>query len=250
MGRGRVQLKRIENKINRQVTFSKRRNGLLKKAHEISVLCDAEVAVIVFSTKGKLFEYATDSGMERILERYERYSYAERELIAADSESQGNWSLEYTKLKNKIEILQRNQRHYVGEDLESLSLKELQNLEQQLDTALKQIRTRKNQLIYDSISELQKKEKALQEQNNILTKKLKEKEKEKEKEKALAQQAHWDQQNQGQSSPSFLLSQPLPSLAISGTYQGRGAACDDEEARSHARTNSLMPPWMLRHLNE
>lgn len=61
MGRGRVQLKRIENKINRQVTFSKRRNGLFKKAHEISVLCDAEVALIVFSHKGKLFEYATDS---------------------------------------------------------------------------------------------------------------------------------------------------------------------------------------------
>ncbi|KAJ0580463.1 putative transcription factor MADS-type1 family [Helianthus annuus] len=39
--RGKVTLKRIENKINRQVTFSKRRSGLLKKAHEISVLCDA-----------------------------------------------------------------------------------------------------------------------------------------------------------------------------------------------------------------
>lgn len=61
MGRGRVQLRRIENKISRQVTFSKRRSGLLKKAHEISVLCDAEVALIVFSTKGKLFEYSTDS---------------------------------------------------------------------------------------------------------------------------------------------------------------------------------------------
>ncbi|KAK9197271.1 hypothetical protein WN943_005406 [Citrus x changshan-huyou] len=61
MGRGRVQLKRIENKISRQVTFSKRRAGLLKKAHEISVLCDAEVALIVFSTKGKLYEYSTES---------------------------------------------------------------------------------------------------------------------------------------------------------------------------------------------
>lgn len=61
MGRGRVQLKRIENKINRQVTFSKRRSGLLKKAHEISVLCEAEVALIVFATKGKISEYATDS---------------------------------------------------------------------------------------------------------------------------------------------------------------------------------------------
>ncbi|KAF8408438.1 hypothetical protein HHK36_007591 [Tetracentron sinense] len=54
MGRGRVELKRIENKINRQVTFAKRRNGLLKKAYELSVLCDAEVALIVFSTRGKL----------------------------------------------------------------------------------------------------------------------------------------------------------------------------------------------------
>ena len=56
MGRGKVQLKRIENKINRQVTFSKRRAGLLKKAHEISVLCDAEVAVIIFSNRSELAE--------------------------------------------------------------------------------------------------------------------------------------------------------------------------------------------------
>ena len=60
MGRGPVQLRRIENKINRQVTFSKRRNGLLKKAHEISVLCDAEVALIVFSSRGRLYEYANN----------------------------------------------------------------------------------------------------------------------------------------------------------------------------------------------
>ncbi|XVF43265.1 hypothetical protein PTKIN_Ptkin02bG0026300 [Pterospermum kingtungense] len=108
MGRGRVQLKRIENKINRQVTFSKRRAGLLKKAHEISVLCDAEVALIVFSHKGKLFEYSSDSCMEKILERYERYSYAERQLVAIESESQGNWSMEYNRLKVKVELLQRN----------------------------------------------------------------------------------------------------------------------------------------------
>eukprot|EP00268_Persea_americana_P026562 TRINITY_DN25_c0_g3_i1.p1 TRINITY_DN25_c0_g3~~TRINITY_DN25_c0_g3_i1.p1 ORF type:complete len:121 (-),score=19.40 TRINITY_DN25_c0_g3_i1:1210-1572(-) len=59
MGRGRVELKRIENKINRQVTFAKRRNGLLKKAYELSVLCDAEVALIVFSTRGKLYEFCS-----------------------------------------------------------------------------------------------------------------------------------------------------------------------------------------------
>ncbi|KAK7346154.1 hypothetical protein PHAVU_003G281000 [Phaseolus vulgaris] len=210
MGRGRVQLKRIENKINRQVTFSKRRAGLLKKAHEISVLCDAEVALIVFSHKGKLFEYATDSCMEKILERYERYAYAERQLVANDSESQGNWTIEYTRLKAKIDLLQRNHRHYMGEDLGSMSLKELQSLEQQLDTALKQIRTRRNQLMYESISELQKKEKVIQEQNNMLAKKIK------EKEKVAAQQAQWEHPNHGVNA-SFLLPQPL--LNMGGNYR-------------------------------
>ncbi|KAK9277130.1 hypothetical protein L1049_006669 [Liquidambar formosana] len=214
MGRGRVQLKRIENKINRQVTFSKRRAGLLKKAHEISVLCDAEVALIVFSTKGKLFEYSTDSCMEKILERYERYSYAERQLVASDPESQGNLSMEYSRLKAKIELLQRNQRHFLGEDLESLSLRELQNMEQQIDTALKRIRSRKNQLMFESISDLQKKEKAIQEQNSMLSKKIK------EKEKTMAQQAQWEQQNHGPGEPSFVVPQPLPSLNMGGTYQG------------------------------
>lgn len=61
MGRGKVELKRIENNINRQVTFTKRRNGLLKKAYELSVLCDAEVALVVFSTRGKLYEFCSGS---------------------------------------------------------------------------------------------------------------------------------------------------------------------------------------------
>ncbi|XVF03157.1 hypothetical protein REPUB_Repub04eG0236700 [Reevesia pubescens] len=214
MGRGRVQLKMIENKINRQVTFSKRRTGLLKKAHEISVLCDAEVALIVFSPRGKLFEYSSDSCMEKILERYERYSYAERQLVPNESESQGNWSMEYNRLKAKVELLQKNHRHYMGEDLDSLSLKELQNLEQQLDTAIKHIRSKKNQLMYESISELQRKEKAIQEQNTMLAKQIK------EREKTVAQQSQWgQQQDHGLNTPSFLLQQPHPFLNIGGTYQ-------------------------------
>ena len=59
MVRGKTQMKRIENATSRQVTFSKRRNGLLKKAFELSVLCDAEVALIIFSPRGKLYEFAS-----------------------------------------------------------------------------------------------------------------------------------------------------------------------------------------------
>ncbi|KAJ6877821.1 hypothetical protein NC651_030538 [Populus alba x Populus x berolinensis] len=60
MGRGKIEIKRIENTTNRQVTFCKRRNGLLKKAYELSVLCDAEVSLIVFSSRGRLYEYANN----------------------------------------------------------------------------------------------------------------------------------------------------------------------------------------------
>lgn len=57
--RGKIQMKKIENDTSRQVTFSKRRNGMLKKAYELSVLCDAEVAVIIFSQKGRLHEFSS-----------------------------------------------------------------------------------------------------------------------------------------------------------------------------------------------
>lgn len=252
MGRGRVQLKRIENKINRQVTFSKRRTGLLKKAHEISILCDADVALIVFSTKGKLFQYATGSCMEKILERYERYSYAERQLITPDPESHLSWTLEHAKLKARVEILQKNQRNYMGEELDTLSLKELQTLEHQLDSALKQIRSKKNQLMYESISQLQKKDKALQEQNKSLSKEVKEKEK--EKEKTMTQQAQWDNQNQDINSSSYLMSdQALPSLNIGMNYQTESgsSSVENEAIQQQNRNNTtiaLMPSWMLRHL--
>ncbi|KVH89435.1 Transcription factor, K-box [Cynara cardunculus var. scolymus] len=59
-GKGKIEIKRIENTTNRQVTFCKRRSGLLKKAYELSVLCDAEVALIVFSSRGRLYEYANN----------------------------------------------------------------------------------------------------------------------------------------------------------------------------------------------
>ena len=67
MVRGKAQMKRIENDSSRQVTFSKRRNGLLKKAFELSVLCDAEVALIIFSPTGKLYEFASSRSVDLCL---------------------------------------------------------------------------------------------------------------------------------------------------------------------------------------
>nr|P0C5B1.1 RecName: Full=MADS-box transcription factor 14; AltName: Full=FDRMADS6; AltName: Full=OsMADS14; AltName: Full=Protein AGAMOUS-like 10; AltName: Full=Protein APETALA1-like B; AltName: Full=RMADS211 [Oryza sativa Indica Group]AAF66997.2 FDRMADS6 [Oryza sativa Indica Group] len=245
MGRGKVQLKRIENTINRQVTFSKRRSGLLKKANEISVLCDAEVALIIFSTKGKLYKYATDSCMDKILERYERYSYAEKVLISAESDTQGNWCHEYRKLKAKVETIQKCQKHLMGEDLESLNLKELQQLEQQLENSLKHIRSRKSQLMLESINELQRKEKSLQEENKVLQKELV------EKQKVQKQQVQWDQTQPqtSSSSSSFMMREALPTTNISNYPAAAGERIEDVAAGQPQHVRIGLPPWMLSHIN-
>ncbi|PON85168.1 MADS-box transcription factor [Trema orientale] len=170
MGRGRVELKRIENKINRQVTFSKRRNGLLKKAYELSVLCDAEVAVICFSSRGKLYEFGS-AGISKTLERYQRCCFTPHDQNSIERETQ-SWYHEVTKLKSKYESLQRTQRNLLGEDLGPLDVKELQNLEKQLEGALAQARQRKMQIMTEQVEDLRKKERQLGDLNTQLKLKL------------------------------------------------------------------------------
>ncbi|KMT18681.1 hypothetical protein BVRB_2g028090 isoform B [Beta vulgaris subsp. vulgaris] len=167
MGRGRVELKRIENKINRQVTFAKRRNGLLKKAYELSVLCDAEVALIIFSNRGKLYEFCSGPSMLKTLERYQKCSYGGVEVNKPSKELESSYR-EYLKLKARHESLQRTQRNLLGEDLGPLNVKELDQLERQLESSLKQIRSTKTQSMLDQLTDLQNKEHALMEANKTL----------------------------------------------------------------------------------
>nr|QOC60035.1 SEP3-family transcription factor TM5 [Solanum corneliomulleri] len=173
MGRGRVELMRIENKINRQVTFAKRRNGLLKKAYELSVLCDAEVALIIFSNRGKLYEFCSSSSMLKTLERYQKCNYGAPEPNISTREAlEISSQQEYLKLKGRYEALQRSQRNLLGEDLGPLNSKELESLERQLDMSLKQIRSTRTQLMLDQLTDYQRKEHALNEANRTLKQRL------------------------------------------------------------------------------
>ncbi|BAT76500.1 MADS-box protein EJ2-like [Vigna umbellata] len=172
MGRGRVELKRIENKINRQVTFAKRRNGLLKKAYELSVLCDAEVALIIFSNRGKLYEFSSTSSMMKTLEKYQKYSYSALETTRPINDIQ-NYQ-EYLRLKARVEVLQRSQRNLLGEDLAQMNTTDLEQLENQLEVALKNIRSTKTQFMLDQLADLHHRETLLVETNNVLRSKLEE----------------------------------------------------------------------------
>lgn len=175
MGKGRLELKRIENKINRQVTFAKRRNGLLKKAYELSVLCDAEVALIIFSTRGKLYEFSSTSSMPKTLERYEKCNFGPPEPVVSAKEDEEQRSYqEYLRVKERYDSLKRLERNFDGEDIDSLTSKELESMERQLHYSLKQIRSTRTQGMLDKLYELQKQEHLLYESNKNLRVKLEE----------------------------------------------------------------------------
>ncbi|GJN10519.1 hypothetical protein PR202_ga28618 [Eleusine coracana subsp. coracana] len=207
--------------------------------------------------------------MDKILERYERYSYAEKALISAESESE---HCHVVFLKRNIimwlpKCISQNYisyRHLMGEDLESLNLKELQQLEQQLESSLKHIRSRKSHLMVESISELQKKERSLQEENKALQKELVERQKMARQQQQ--QQVQWDQQTQtpaqaqtSSSASSFLMRQdqqalPPPSnicytpVTMGERGEELAAAAAVPQVQAQLRIGGL-PPWMLSHLN-
>lgn len=164
MGRGKIEIKRIENTTNRQVTFSKRRGGLLKKAHELSVLCDAELGLIIFSSTGKLFEYSSaSSSMRKIIERYQKVSGSR--LPELDNKHLYG---EMARMKKESERLQDNLRHMLGDDMTSLTMSEVHHLEQQLEIAANRVRARKNQLMLQQMDNLRRKEHLLEDQHNHL----------------------------------------------------------------------------------
>ncbi|KAK6129001.1 hypothetical protein DH2020_037255 [Rehmannia glutinosa] len=228
MGRGRVELKRIENKINRQVTFAKRRNGLLKKAYELSVLCDAEVALIIFSNRGKLYEFCSTSNMLKTLERYQKCSYGSLEINnpGKDIELQ-----EYLKLKSKYESLQRYQRQLLGDELGPLNINDLEHIEHQLETSLKHIRSTRTQVMLDQLSDLQGKEKLMLDANKALERK--------EGEQSNTYNHHQHAQSQG-------FFQPLDCNSTLQIGYGDPVSSSQMTAATDVQNvNGLVPGWML-----
>jgi len=171
MGRGKIEIKRIENTTNRQVTFSKRRNGLLKKAYELSVLCEAEVAVIVFSSGGKLYEFGNESVCNTI-ERYKRTCAKDIRRNPTAESSLERCRNERAKLKQEIDILTNANRNLMGDNISYLSVKELNELELRLQRGINCIRLQKNKMFLQETQALQQREEVLLVENHFLRTKV------------------------------------------------------------------------------
>ncbi|TRZ02300.1 hypothetical protein DNTS_025277 [Danionella cerebrum] len=115
MGRKKIQITRIMDERNRQVTFTKRKFGLMKKAYELSVLCDCEIALIIFNSTNKLFQYAS-TDMDKVLLKYTEYnepheSRTNSDIVEALSkkENKGGESLE---LESALALSPRTEDKY------------------------------------------------------------------------------------------------------------------------------------------
>lgn len=167
MAREKIQIRKIDNATARQVTFSKRRRGLFKKAEELSVLCDADVALIIFSSTGKLFEYSSSS-MKEILERHNLHSKNLEKLDQPSLELQLVENSNYSRMSKEIAEKSHQLRQMRGEELQGLNVEELQQLERSLESGLSRVIEKKGEKIMKEIGDLQRKGMQLVEENERL----------------------------------------------------------------------------------
>nr|AYK27567.1 short vegetative phase [Morus alba var. alba] len=169
MAREKIQIKKIDNATARQVTFSKRRRGLFKKAEELSVLCDADVGLIIFSSTGKLFEYASSS-MKEILERHNLHSKNLEKLEQPSLQLQLVENSNHSRLSKEIAEKSHQLRQLRGEELQGLNIEELQRLEKSLEAGLSRVIEKKGEKVMKEINDLQRKGMQLMEENERLRK--------------------------------------------------------------------------------
>lgn len=164
MGRGKIEIKKIENPTNRQVTYSKRRNGIFKKAKELTVLCDAKISLIMLSSTRKYHEYTSpNTTTKNMIDQYQS-------TLGVDI-----WSTHYEKMQENLKRLKeinnklrREIRQRTGEDMSGLNLQELCQLQENITESVAEIRERKYQTISNQTNTYRKKVKNLEGQHGNL----------------------------------------------------------------------------------
>ncbi|KAM5573078.1 hypothetical protein ABKV19_012889 [Rosa sericea] len=167
----KIKIEKIENLPARQMTFSKRRQGLFKKAGELSVLCDAEVAVVVFSSTGKLYE-SSSSSTKDVIGRYKLHT---EDVEKGDQQPPPELQLENDecmRLNKELADKILELRLMEGQDLEELNIDELQRLENRIEGGLSRVLQTKDKRIMSQILELETKGAELTEANNQLRQRL------------------------------------------------------------------------------
>ncbi|CAF2065496.1 unnamed protein product [Brassica oleracea var. botrytis] len=131
MGRAKLEIKPIQKSTNRQITYSKRKKGLIKKAYELSTLCDIDLALLMFSPSDRLCIFSSETRIEDVLAKYINLPDQEREKYYLLR------TLEQLKTENDM-AFQINEPRFLSllQELE----KELCRLQQQLQISEEELR--------------------------------------------------------------------------------------------------------------
>ncbi|KAF8404799.1 hypothetical protein HHK36_009688 [Tetracentron sinense] len=169
MGRQKIKIERIHREDSRQVTFSKRRSGLFKKASELSTLCGAETAIIVFSPAGKAFSFGHPS-VETVVDRFLTGSTGPDGGVlslveACQAASVRELNREYSEVVSELEAekkrgetlqemrkVSRSQRWWEA-PVNELGLHELEQLMVSVEELKKNVAKRGNEVLIESFSQ-------------------------------------------------------------------------------------------------
>ncbi|CAH8309728.1 unnamed protein product [Eruca vesicaria subsp. sativa] len=149
MGRAKLEIKPIQKSTNRQITYSKRKKGLIKKAYELSTLCDIDLALLMFSPSDRLCLFSSQIRIEDVLARYINLPDQEREnavVFPDQSKRQAIQNkhyllrtLEQLKTENDMAFQINEPRPAIHSDIEELE-QEVCRLQQQLQISEEELR--------------------------------------------------------------------------------------------------------------
>uniref|UniRef100_A0ACD5UIB6 Uncharacterized protein n=1 Tax=Avena sativa TaxID=4498 RepID=A0ACD5UIB6_AVESA len=179
MVRGKTEIRRIENDVSRRSSFAKRRAGLLKKAHELAVLCDVDLGVLVFPdarAAAQPTHYCSPhTSWSELIQRYETITDAHLQETDADDDDDQQMFMfkEIAGLRRERDRLEASLRRQTGEDLPPRATREeLDNLDQQIELALAKVREMKDKLMDQQLDESYHKVHILEDQNSFLRHKV------------------------------------------------------------------------------
>ncbi|CAD5313433.1 unnamed protein product [Arabidopsis thaliana] len=163
MGRVKLEIKRIENTTNRQVTFSKRRNGLIKKAYELSILCDIDIALIMFSPSDRLSLFSGKTRIEDVFSRFINLPKQERESAlyfpdqnrrppAAINSDVEELEHEVCRLQQQLQMAEEELRRYEPDPIRFTTMEEYEVSEKQLLDTLTHVVQRRDHLMSNHLS--------------------------------------------------------------------------------------------------
>ncbi|URD88999.1 MADS-box transcription factor 68 [Musa troglodytarum] len=142
MGRVKLKIKRLENSSSRQVTYSKRKAGVMKKAKELSILCDIDLVLLMFAPNGKPTVCVGDrSNIEEVVARFSQVSQQER--AKRKLESLEALKKTFKKLDHDVNIQEFLGPSYWADPDEISDIDHIRAMEQSLKKSLSRIQAHK-----------------------------------------------------------------------------------------------------------